>query len=105
MKADEAKRKEWAGHIKGWEQSGLSQRGYCAREGLKWPSFDYWRRHLKQLNQSKQVVLGKPLQLVPVKVEPSTVTKELRLLHPSGWELRLPSTMEVTWITNLLKTL
>lgn len=106
MKADAAKRVEWEGHIKGWEESGLSQRKYCEREGLKWPSFDYWRRHLKALNQSKKVELGKPLQLVPVKVEGSSVVaKELRLIHGSGWELQIPSTMEATWIANLLKTL
>jgi hypothetical protein len=106
MKADDSKRVEWAGHIKGWKESGISQRKYCEREGLKWPSFDYWRRHLKELNQPKKVVLGKPLQLVPVKVEgPSVVAKELRLIHASGWELRIPSTMEATWITTLLKTL
>jgi hypothetical protein len=106
MKADETKRMEWEDHIKGWEQSGLSQRAYCAREGIKWPSFDYWRRHLKALNQSKKVELGKPLQLVPVKVESaSVVAKELRLIHGSGWELRIPSTMEAMWIVNLLKTL
>lgn len=106
MKADEHRGVEWAGHIKGWEESGLSQRKYCEREKLKWSSFDYWRRHLRELNQPKKVVLRKPLQLVPIKIEGTSVTtKELRLIHVSGWELRLPSTIEATWVGNLLKAL
>ncbi len=105
MKAEDQKHVEWTAHIKGWEQSGLSQRGYCKKEGLKWPSFDYWRRRLKVLNKTERVIQEKPLQLIPLKVSPSVDAKELRLIHASGWELRIPSTMEATWITTLLKYL
>ena len=34
----------WVKHIKKWQASGLAQRAYCVREGIKWPTFDYWRR-------------------------------------------------------------
>lgn len=42
------KQEYWQQHITAWRSSGLSQRQYCAREGLAVQTFGYWQRKLKQ---------------------------------------------------------
>ena len=46
MARDTTKLQYWGQHIKKWQASGLAQRAYCAREGIKWPTFGYWRRQI-----------------------------------------------------------
>jgi hypothetical protein len=36
----------WAAHREGWRGSGLSQREYCARQGLALSTFQLWSRRL-----------------------------------------------------------
>ncbi len=36
----------WRGHWKAWAESGLSQRAYCARHGLSYAAFGYWRNRV-----------------------------------------------------------
>ena len=36
----------WQQHFTDWQQSGLSQKVYCARHNLKIATFGYWRRRL-----------------------------------------------------------
>ena len=44
MVSREEKKSYWARHVEGWRRSGLSQRAYCMRHGLRLKSFCYWRR-------------------------------------------------------------
>jgi hypothetical protein len=44
IKSKEEKRRHWQGHIKFWQQSGLSQAEYCRRNSLSIKSFGYWKR-------------------------------------------------------------
>jgi hypothetical protein len=36
----------WQKHFTDWQQSGLSQKAYCAQHDLKIATFGYWRRRL-----------------------------------------------------------
>ena len=53
------KREYWADQINGWRASGLSQKAYCAGQGLSLSSFQYWRRRLPGVGSGK---------LIPVSV-------------------------------------
>jgi hypothetical protein len=43
---DKMKLQHWTQQIKDWESSRITQRAYCEREGLKYGTFDYWRRQI-----------------------------------------------------------
>jgi hypothetical protein len=106
MAADASKFRDWTRHIKNWEASGLSQRAYCEREGLKISTFDYWRR---QIRANTEVVKPEKkrstaLTLVPVHVSDNPAQDPLILRSPTGWELRLASA-ESVWLSDLLKRL
>jgi hypothetical protein len=41
----------WAGHIAGWQHSGLSQGAYCRQHGLSQSSLSYWRKRLAKASE------------------------------------------------------
>jgi TetR/AcrR family transcriptional regulator, hemagglutinin/protease regulatory protein len=43
----ESKAKRWQQHIEAWQQGNLTQAQYCEQNGLKLPTFSYWRGRLK----------------------------------------------------------
>ena len=110
MKRDQAKRQQWQQHITQWQQSALSQRAFCVSAGLKFATFDYWRRALIAEQAVDSLVASQSQQpgmaLLPVQVTsaPSGPTG-LMLRSPQGWELRLPSEVPANWLSDLLRGL
>ena len=107
MARDTTKRRYWGEHIKHWQSSGLAQRAYCAREGIKWPTFDYWRRQILSdagMPQPAKKPAG-GLTLVPVCVAGKPSAETIVLNGLAGWELRLPLAVDPAWLTDLLKRL
>ena len=39
----------WQDHIGRWRSSGMTQKDYCQKNGLKWSTFHYWRKRLQEL--------------------------------------------------------
>lgn len=78
----------WRGHWQDWAASGLSQRAYCARHGLSYSAFGYWRNRVKA-----EPAVPTPA-FVPVIVEPSAEAVAAPALEPAtpevGIEIRLP---------------
>ena len=58
----------WAGHIAGWQRSGLSQGAYCRQHGLSQSSLRYWRR----LAKAREKTLAPSVTIVPVPLSAST---------------------------------
>ena len=56
MRQDMQKRDDWTARVQGWQVSGLSQRAYCAQAGLRFATFDYWRRRIAVLPEMTPVV-------------------------------------------------
>lgn len=107
MARDTTKLQYWGEHIKNWQSSGLAQRAYCAREGIKWPTFDYWRRQIlteARKPPTKQPMTG-DLTLVPVQVAGHPGAASIVLRTPTGWELRLPPGIDPAWLAGVLKRL
>jgi hypothetical protein len=52
----------WEGHLHRWQESGLSQKEYCARRGLNHKTFCNWKSRFKSLPSRKSSI-----KLVEVK--------------------------------------
>lgn len=89
------KRREWQKHIDGWERSGLSQRRYCAREGLELKSFGYWRRQMKE----KREKVGEFVEIVARSEE------RFELELSGGRRLRVPEQFDAKSLQRLLEVL
>ena len=87
---------DWPSHMDAWKLSGLTQKAYCAREGISFYSFKN-RRHrllkqgeLKSPRSKDSQPLLKPVSLTPVQSQPGSGT-ELILELPVGIRLTIRS--------------
>ena len=87
----------------------MTQRAYCVREGIKWPTFDYWRRQILSETgmptPAKKPTTTGGLTLVPVHVTGKQSHDVLSLRSPAGWELRLPTAVDPDWLMTVLRQL
>lgn len=107
MARDTTKLVYWGEHIKNWQASGLAQRAYCLREGIKWPTFNYWRRQISSETHTQQLA-KKPaggLTLLPVRVAGKPSDAAIVLNGLAGWELRVPIAVDPAWLTDIPKRL
>ncbi|KRT56608.1 Transposase [endosymbiont of Ridgeia piscesae] len=75
----------WQQHVVAWQDSGLTQRAYCAQRGLSSPSFGYWARKLRRTD--KPMVQPRAKSFVPVTLA-APVGSGLSLVLPDGLEIR-----------------
>ena len=106
---DKTKLEHWTQRLKDWEASGMTQRVFCEREGLKYGSFDYWCRQIRStgatVKPTLHPVVTKKLTLVPVRVSDKRPSGGMVLRAPSGWQLELPGTVDTAWLATLLRQL
>lgn len=112
MAKDEAKWSSWRKRIKDWEGSGLTRSVYCKREGVKPSRFDYWRALIVSQRSApegaRRSVRGEDITLVPVKVVKPAVEVAgdwIELKSPTGWEIRVPKSVEARWLMDVLREL
>ena len=72
----------WAGRIKDWQHSGLSQGAYCRQHGVSQSSLIYWRKRLRSTPKKGAVpaVTIVPVPL-PAPSPASTGMQEPMLVH------------------------
>lgn len=70
----------WQEHFTRWKQSGLSQRAYCAQQGLNLSTFHYWRKRVAA------PVAGS--KLIPLA---SLASRPVVVLSAVGVRLEVPS--------------
>ena len=95
----------WRAHLEAWHRSDLTQREYCANQGLGEKAFYRWRRKEREAVVPAQ----SSLTLVPVSVAPvcagAPVTGSVVRLHsPGGWRIELPAG-SAPWLADLLRHL
>jgi hypothetical protein len=109
MKRDTVKQHYWIQQIDHWQASDLAQRAFCEREGLKFGTFDYWRRALQSEAETAKLPPPKTknadLTLVPVHVNTPAAVPDLLQRSPQGWELRLLLDVQARWLGDLLQQL
>ena len=95
------KNKFWQAHVKGWEQSGISQAEYCRSKGLSLRNFGYWK---------KKFFRKSPVTFVPVAVKatplPASLSgPSLKLLTRTGFGIEIGDGFKPETLKRLLDTL
>jgi len=90
----------WRRHLEAWHQSDVSQKAYCASQGLSVESLRRWRRREK----AALVATKSSLTLVPINVGTAAAGNIVRLRSPDGWEIELPGS-SVPLLIDFLKHL
>ncbi|MEQ1546694.1 IS66 family insertion sequence element accessory protein TnpB [Methyloglobulus sp.] len=90
--------KRWKQRIELWQNSGLSQAGYCQQEGLNRKTFS---TRLSEFRSSRSPT---PPVLIPMQVE-AMATGQIVLRHTKGHRLELPASVPVPWLGELLRCL
>ena len=60
------RRKFWEDHLGAWQESGMSQAGYCRQHGLSDKSFLYWKKRLGWAGMSVSLVEVPAFQATPM---------------------------------------
>src|SRR5215210_3711685 len=72
--------------IRGWQQSGLSQKAYCEQHSIRYHVFHYWYKCFRNLQ-----LPSKDEGFIPIKIQPSntiyTDSVHAELLLPDGRRL------------------
>lgn len=104
-RSDGVKLRQWTKQIREWEASGVSQRAYCEREGLKFAAFDYWRRQVRSNSEAGKPALNRTdrLTLVPVRVTSKQCEGEITLRSPGGWQLSMPAGIDSQWLAAFVR--
>jgi hypothetical protein len=91
----------WAEHIEIWKSSGLSQRAYCAREGIAVSTLQWWCRRLRENGH-----VDTP-RFVPVAIRaiPDVRDEPIEVVLLSGRRLRLAAPRDETELARLVRLL
>ena len=81
----ETKRDYWQRQFRRQQESGLSQRAYCRREGVSHSQFSYWRRKHEGASEVKS---GHRLVEVPVKMAVSAAAM-MEIVIAGGYVVRV----------------
>jgi hypothetical protein len=92
-------REVWLAHVKAWRACGLRKREYCATQGLKLSSLNYWCR-VETATQPEPT-----LTLIPISQSSTQRSLALTLRHAHEWELSLSQEVAPAWVAELLKAL
>ncbi len=91
-KTGEAEQK-WRGHLESWDASGLTLRGFAAREGLNPNTLWGWKRRLRGTRTSAPSFV--PVSVTPTKAESASV---FELVVGDGVVLRIPAHFDEAYI-------
>ena len=95
------KREQWRAIFKKWSSSGLSQRRFCEERKIRFSTFCYWRRQLREEICEDE----SPSPFIPVEVKPPGRSRcpshyEVRL--EDGVRIRVPSDFESESLARLI---
>ena len=118
---DPAKEKLWRGTIRRHQESGLSVRDFCEREGLKDGNFLRWRRELDRRDREKTPEHPKsatkepteprvspvflPVQVVDADRLPSRPAPPIEIVLDGGPTVRVPTGFDPRTLGDILAVL
>ena len=103
------KESHWRKVIRRHASSGLSVRQFCAKEGIAEPSFYSWRRELRsrdRQDKKRQATSAKSVAVshfIPVEI--TAGNNVLELIHPRGYQLRIPANFDAASLQQVLSVL
>jgi hypothetical protein len=106
-KGDSAKAEYWQEVIDQQQQSGLSIKAFCTGQNISPPSFYQWKSKLQTKQQPVATASNGnncllPVQLVASDDEKARFARNVQIITPSGYCIRLDSQLSVEQFSNLL---
>jgi transposase len=93
--------KFWEEHLRQWQESGLSQTGYCRTHGLSDKSFVYWKKRIAAAGVTVSLVEVPRFQAMPV--QPSN--QPLRLMVGNRYGIEIERDFDEQTLDRLLRVL
>lgn len=94
-------REFWAGHVKGWRASGLTQQQYCRRHRLLKGTLGYWA---SRLSKSKAAAVAL-VEIGRTEIKPEGRRSPIELVVQRRYLLRLWPGMEPDHLRDVLSVL
>jgi hypothetical protein len=99
--ASRQRRKFWEDHLRQWQDSGLSQSGYCRAHGLSDKSFIYWKKRIAAAGVAVSLVEVPRFESMPV--QPSI--QPLRLIVGDRYGIEIERGFDEMTLDRLLRVL
>ncbi len=90
----------WQDVLKQFVDSKLSVIDFCSQKGLSVPSFYQWKRKLLPPDKTHPVSAMVPVRIIPSNPTPSP--QPIQIMTPSGFTIRIDSSMSSTQLTQLI---
>lgn len=100
-----ANRQHWLSHINQWEDSKLSQQEYCARSGINFNTFTYWRGKFLSSASSDVKANFVRVKATVNHVAPADVPRSIQIKLLTGHVVYIPSNLDVSEIAKLINLL
>ena len=88
----------WQRHLDDQLSSGLSQRDFCASQGISLASFGYWKRRVSMQDSTST----RGPMFIPIRPDRPR-TELVRLTHPAGLTVEIPIGSDVRWIRQFIE--
>jgi hypothetical protein len=102
---DVDKERFWRDVLRRQAASGLSVRAFCRREKLTESAFYAWRRIVAERNTEVKPTRQASAFVPMTVIEPSARQASIEIELAGGRLLRLPSTISVEWLAELVRAL
>lgn len=101
----QSNRSQWRERVAAFERSGLSRRVWCAAQGLRVGTLDYWRYQLRSTAKAVPKVGSQSMVPIVVRSDESEATtgRTVTLALPSGLRLTVAVGADATWLARLLR--
>ena len=90
------KRQFWENHIQAWQESGMTQAGYCRQKNLKNHRWWYWR---KRISFSRDT----DVTFVPLRFSSSKVSRSgISVVTPNGYRIEIDNGYDISKLRQLI---
>ncbi len=93
--------------IAAWQASGLSARAFCQARRLSLSRIDFWKRRLRQLDQTASSMTPSSafIQVQPPPPARSAPTTGINAILPNGLTIAIPPGADLEWTRQVLTAL
>jgi hypothetical protein len=95
------RRNFWENHLRAWQESGLSQAGYCRKHGLSHRSFVYWKKRLFSARVEVSLVEVPRVQVAAIE----SPSRPLRLMFGNRYGIEIERGFDEQTLDRLLRVL
>jgi len=95
---------KWKALVDDQEKSGLSQSEFCKQHNLVLSKFGYYRGIVKSKNKADSTD-SKLFNPVHIKKITATISTEIRIVLPNGFQCFIPSQVDISHVRRLVEAL